>query len=77
MNDKPAFRRGLVFLVAWLVWFGSGAAYAYAGHPGSFSLADTTPAFKIFFAIWLLVSTSLLFYAILTLGRSFASRRPH
>lgn len=71
MKNKPAFKRGLLVFAVWLVWFFSGAAYALGGNAASFSLSETTPAFKIFFSLWAMVSASLLFYSLKTVASSF------
>ena len=71
MKDKPAFKRGLLVFVVWLVWFFSGAAYGFGANPANFSLSETTPAFKIFFTLWAAVSVMLLFYSLKTLIVSF------
>ena len=77
MQKNPmALGRGLVIGVAWLTWFLAGYVYATMHGPMSTLASRLSPPEKIAFAIWLLVSATLLFYAVVHLIRAFISHSP-
>lgn len=69
LKDPSTFRKGLLLALAWFAWFASGAAYASANGPIKEFLSNMASDTKIYFAAWLLVSTAMLFYAIVLLIR--------
>lgn len=74
LKDPSTFRKGLSFAVAWLAWFASGMLYASSEGPIKAFLSNMPSDTKIYFSAWLLVSTALLFYAVMFLLRGCLGR---
>lgn len=74
-KDPSTLGRGLFFGAAWLLWLLAGYAYVrmHNAIPGEF-LHSLSQAGKIMVGGWVLVSTTLLFYAIALTIRGFAGQ---
>ena len=71
-KDPSALMRGLIFGAAWLVWVSGGYAYALMHSPVRAWLSDAAPLVKVAVVVWVFVSASLLFCALMYTIRGFA-----
>jgi hypothetical protein len=67
--------RGFILGVAWLFWFVGGIAYAQMHGPVRPWLSEMSQVDKLFIAAWVIVSASLLFYAIAFTLRGLAGSK--
>ena len=74
LKGPSTFRKGLSFAVAWLAWFVSGLLYASSAGPIKALVSNMPSETKMYFSGWLLVSSALLFYAIVFLIRGWLGR---
>jgi hypothetical protein len=79
LKDPATFKKGATLTFVWLIWFFGGAIYA-ALTVGIPTFLNNIPAdLKLLFLGWVLVSTILLYLAIVLLIRGMVGRRegPH
>jgi len=77
-KDPVTLARGIILGLAWLAWFFAGFAYGQMHGPIKAFLGSMSQQQTAFFACWLLVSISLLYYAVVTIirGLTGSSNRP-
>ena len=71
LKDPKRFRKGCLLAVVWLFWFFGGVLYASADGPIDAFLYNMPTNIQTYFGAWLLVSTTLLFFAIVLLIRGW------
>jgi hypothetical protein len=72
VKDPATLMRGLVLSAAWLAWFFAGLMYARMHGPVASVLSRMSQFEKVALAFWLLVSTLLLYYALVVTIRGLA-----
>ena len=72
--DRTVLGRGLLLGAAWLFWFLGGLAYVLSQGPIRSVLDGLSGPENAVLAVWLFVSTTLLFYAIVFIVRGIGGR---
>jgi hypothetical protein len=74
LKDPSIFIRGIGLAVAWLAWALGGAVYANMHSPFSAFFETMSQPTKALVYAWILVSTALLYFAIVFLIRGMTGR---
>ena len=71
MQFASSLHRGIACTIAWAIWLAGGALYVQAHGSIRTFVSDIPQSAKPFVAIWIVVSATLLFGAIIFTARGF------